>query len=328
MILHACIPWGIIWGSPCGIPRRFREVNSISFLIFGSSHESRSGLGTSFASLVARKSSQSAALVARTSYISAVIVSAMAIVPTANWWLHPGKQAVRLLTTDTGKIVYNGGRDHGFLQVKEEDGVEMVTLTFHFAGRIDPEAWTAHHGVRKGSNIVRFNLEKFLVGDGECNDVMLRDCQTFAWYHPSRPKSYLHLIVSNESIQQCRFQSSLNSNAGPAHGSFAWNNDTVSDLFPSWIDRSKPTLTVKFNSRADEMHLHTTVLGVLRGSPGVFVAVGTLKINSAGEEQLVIVPESLVSCKMTWDITMIPSYLEYPATPQQRPSSDPAEPQF
>ena len=204
----------------------------------------------------------------------------------------------------------------------------MVTLTFHFAGRIDPEAWTAHHGVRKGSNIVRFNLEKFLVGDGECNDVMLRDCQTFAWYHPSRPKSYLHLIVSDESIQQCRFQSSLNSNAGPAHGSFAWNNDTVSDLFPSWIDRSKPTLTVKFNSRADEMHLHTTVLGVLRGSPGVLVAVGTLEINSAGEEQLVIVPESLVSCKMTWDITMIPSYLEYPATPQQRPSSDPAEPQF
>ena len=76
------------------------------------------------------------------------------------------------------------------------------------------------------------------------------------------------------------------------------------------------------------MHLHTTVLGVLRGSPGVLVAVGTLEINSAGEEQLVIVPESLVSCKMTWDISMIPSYLEYPVTPQQRPSSDPAAPQF
>ena len=78
------LPWEIIWGSPCGIHRRFLEINTISFLIFGSSHESRSGLATSFASLVARKSSQSAALVARTSCISAIIVSTMAIIPTAN----------------------------------------------------------------------------------------------------------------------------------------------------------------------------------------------------------------------------------------------------
>ena len=66
-----------------------------------------------------------------------------------------------------------------------------------------------------------------------------------------------------------------------------------------------PTLSVKFHARGDETALVSTVLGVLLGSPGILVAIGTVVLQS-GVDTIEIIPEFCVSAKTHWDITMVP----------------------
>ena len=110
-----------------------------------------------------------------------------------------------------------------------------------------------------------------------------KDFSTFMsllWLHPNQPEKYVHLGYDRDSKPKVVFQRVGDAGTNP-HG--AWNlHPFVSDRcgapysYPSAVDPKSPVLAVRFNCRGVEVHSSETLLGRVRVTLNVFVAIGTV----------------------------------------------------
>ena len=225
------------------------------------------------------------------------------LVDVEGLWLHPGKGPTRMRIKETNEesfeIAFGNARPHGrvlkYVDIQSEKEVLVLifngsnkektveNMTAHLLRRVTEFLFREVHGVQilAFDTIVQPEKKVKLLLQTPSSELPrgFRRKFTLAWFHPTKPVSYMHLGHCEDDTRVC-FEM-YDKNGLPAfslpHG--GWKSDQkLSDLKPdlgvSYVSKDMVVTEIAFHFKGDEKHIWTMYLGHVAACTKLLAVVG------------------------------------------------------